>query len=92
MASSAAAVPASSASAAAAADAQPVAFDKQGQRHATPSPGAGARVFYQSLWEEKGAASPMALIYVVEHGILSAEDVKKHWPAYEKAKLNEKKR
>ena len=91
-ASASAAAAQSSATAAAVSAAQPLAFDKPGQKHTTPSPGSGTRVFYQSLWEEKGVASPMALIWVIEHGVLSVEDAKKHLAAYEKAKLVEKKR
>ena len=50
---------------------------KKHQTKATPSNGTGAREFYESLWREKGMKSPMALIYLVEHGCLSDKELAK---------------
>lgn len=50
-------------------DNKPVVFNKPGQRYATPSPGNGERVFYESLFEQK-PDSEMAQEYVVSYGVL----------------------
>jgi hypothetical protein len=50
---------------------------KKHQTKPTPSNGTGAREFYESLWREKGLKSPMALIYLVEHGCLSDKELAK---------------
>ena len=50
-------------------DIKPVIFNKPGQRYATPSPGNGERVFYESLFEQK-PDSEMAQEYVVSYGVL----------------------
>jgi len=47
------------------------------QTKPTPANGTGAREFYESLWREKGAKSPMALAYLVEHGCLSDKELAK---------------
>ena len=44
---------------------------KAHQKFVSPSPGAGDRVFYETLWNEKGLLSPMASIWMLEHGLLS---------------------
>ena len=46
-------------------------YAKAGQKHATPSPGEGSRVFYESLYKEKGDSCSMALIWCIEHGLFS---------------------
>ena len=43
-------------------------YTKPGQKFPTPAPGAGERVFYESLLEEK-PKSFMALTWAVEHGL-----------------------
>lgn len=64
-------------------------FTKPGQRFATPSPGQGGRVFYESLYREK-PSSPMALTYVIEYGVLLMDEAKREFPAYHKLKLSKK--
>ena len=54
--------------AAAAAGGEGEEFSKPGQKFATPSPGSGARVFYETLLMEKPDCI-MALAWCVEHGI-----------------------
>lgn len=62
-----------------------VEFTKPGQRHATPSPGSGDRVFYESLFKEK-PNSEMALVWCIEHGVLPAEEAKRVYAQYLKIK------
>lgn len=52
-------------------------FTKSGAKFATPSPGAGDRVFYESLYAEKGIKSEMAVKWVIEHGLLPAAEHEK---------------
>ncbi len=47
---------------------------KPGQKFPTPSPGHGDRVFYESLFGEKGLKSEMALCWCVEHGIFQGSE------------------
>ena len=47
------------------------AMSKAGQKFATPSPGAGDRVFYESLYAEKGNKSEMAVKWIIENGVLN---------------------
>lgn len=47
-------------------------FSKPGQRFPTPSPGSGARVFYETLLQEKPECL-MALQWCVDHGIAHSE-------------------
>ena len=54
-----------------------VASKKSGQKLATPSPGAGDRVFYESLYAEKGIKSEMAVRWIIEHGILPGPEHEK---------------
>lgn len=63
-----------------------ITFSKAGQRYPTPSPGAGQRVFYESLWNEKQLASPMSLIYMIENGCFPAEQAEALQPQYLAAK------
>lgn len=50
---------------------------KPGQKLPTPSPGHGDRVFYESLFAEKGLKSEMAVIWCVEHGIFQGDAIDK---------------
>jgi hypothetical protein len=54
-----------------------VASKKSGQKLATPSPGAGDRVFYESLYAEKGIKSEMAVRWIIEHGVLPGPEHEK---------------
>ena len=74
----------SSSSSSAAAEADNANF-KVGQKFPSPSPGQGDRVFYESLWREKGEKSPMALRWVVEHGILAPRAHDEAYKLYLKA-------
>ena len=61
-------------------------YTKFGQRYPTPSPGAGPRVFYESCFKEN-PKSNMSLVWLIEHGVFSAEEAQKRKGAFEKAKL-----
>lgn len=63
---------------------------KNHQLHPTPSPGAGDRVFYESLYVENPACE-MALIWCIEHGVFLAAEHDRLVPAYERAKASRKK-
>jgi hypothetical protein len=58
---------------------------KPHQNVATPSPGAGDRVFYESLYREN-PASAMALIWCIEHGVFLPEEHNRLVPCYLEAK------
>jgi hypothetical protein len=60
-------------------------YSKPGQKQPTPPPGAGDRVFYESLFREK-PSSEMALIWCIEHGVLSEEEAQRVFPRYTQAK------
>lgn len=48
--------------------------------------GAGDRVFYESLFKEKGSASEMALIWCVEHGVFVGKEVEERYKEYVRIK------
>ena len=59
---------------------------KAHQRFPTPSNGTGAREFYESLWRERGAKSPMALVWLMEHGCMKESDIAKYSADFAKIK------
>jgi hypothetical protein len=73
---------ASSSSSSASSSALTVTYSKPGQRLPTPSPGSGDRVFYESLFKEKGTGSPMALIWMIENGCFAEEEARRLQDAY----------
>eukprot|EP01138_Halocafeteria_seosinensis_P002826 gb/GECG01002887.1/.p1 GENE.gb/GECG01002887.1/~~gb/GECG01002887.1/.p1 ORF type:complete len:186 (+),score=44.89 gb/GECG01002887.1/:1-558(+) len=60
-------------------------YEKAGQKYPTPSPGAGERVFYETLLKEKPECD-IALVWSIEHGILSKEEAAKRYSEYERAR------
>lgn len=56
---------------------------KPGQRYPTPSPGAGDRVFYESMLAER-TGSGLAIIWCIEHGVfpVDSEEFKKNYDRY----------
>merc|ERR1712196_217835 len=58
---------------------------KIGQRKVTPPPGAGDRVFYESLYRQR-PSSFMALKWCVEYGVLDESEVKAAVALLEKRK------
>ena len=58
---------------------------KKGQRYPTPSPGSGDAVFYSSLLKEN-PNSPMAIIFVFEHGLLPNNEHDQLGLKYERVK------
>lgn len=48
--------------------------------------GAGDRVFYDSLFKEKGESSDLAVVWCIEHGVFSKDKAKSMTTKYLKAK------
>ena len=63
---------------------------KAHQTSPTPSPGAGDRVFYESLFREL-PSSDMALIWCIEHGVFLPEEHARLVGKYLAAKAHHKK-
>ena len=59
---------------------------KPGQKHPTPAPGSGDRVFYESLLEQR-PESTMAKQWCVEYGVLPAERAQALYAELLKAKV-----
>ena len=59
---------------------------KAHQRFPTPSNGTGAREFYSSLFRERGTKSPMALVWLIEHGCMKDSEMAKYGADYAKIK------
>ena len=62
---------------------------KPGQKKETPPPGAGQRVFYESLYKER-PSSLIALNYMVAYGVLPAAECEKAAARLEKLKAAHK--
>uniref|UniRef100_A0A7S2RJJ4 Uncharacterized protein n=1 Tax=Mucochytrium quahogii TaxID=96639 RepID=A0A7S2RJJ4_9STRA len=62
---------------------------KPGQRKEAPPPGAGTRVFYESLYKQR-PSSMMALKWCLDHGILPEEDCDRLLIQLEKMKAKAK--
>ena len=59
---------------------------KHGQRFATPSPGNGDRVFYESLYEQSEGKSVMAQEWCVSYGVLDDAEAEKAYGVVSKRK------